>query len=124
MLYLISPSAQAAITEGAVDVARANFSLAQAKSLSLPWPSAAARNSIVDKLERAFARAERLEAEATRARALLDRLESALLAKAFRGELAAQNPADEPAQILLDRIRTERAAAPKAKRGRKAKVAA
>ena len=39
------------------------------------------------RLNVAFARADRLEAEAARARALLDRLESAILAKAFRGEL-------------------------------------
>ena len=75
-------------------------------------------------LDIAFARADRLEAEAARARALLDRLESALLAKAYRGELVLQDPNDEPAQVLLDRIRTQRAAAPQTKRGRKAKVAA
>lgn len=65
-----------------------------------------------------FARADRLEAEAIRARALLDRLESAILARAFRGELVPQDPNDEPASVLLDRIRSERAAAPKPKRGR------
>ena len=124
MFYLISPLAQAAITEGAVDVARANFSLAQAKSLNLPWPDDGGRRVTVEKIEQAFARADRLEAEATRARELLDRLESAVLAKAFRGELVPQDPTDEPAQTLLDRIRTERAAAPKAQRGRKAKAVA
>lgn len=35
--------------------------------------------------------------------------DSAILAKAFRGELAPQAPADEPASILLERIRAERA---------------
>ena len=63
-------------------------------------------------------RADRLEAEAARARALLDRLEAAILAKAFRGELVPQDLADKPASVLLDRIRAERAAAPK--RGRRA----
>ena len=32
-----------------------------------------------------------------------------LLAKAFRGELVPQDPHDEPAAALLERIRTERA---------------
>jgi type I restriction enzyme S subunit len=73
-------------------------------------------------LDAAFARADRLEAEATRARALLDRLEAAILAKAFRGELVPQDPNDEPASVLLDRIRAERAAAPKPKRGRARKA--
>jgi type I restriction enzyme, S subunit len=31
-----------------------------------------------------------------------------LLAKAFRGELVAQDPADEPAAVLLNRLRAER----------------
>lgn len=121
MFFIISPGAQAAIRDGAVDVARANFSLAQAKSLSLPWPSAAERRSTVERIERAFARADRLEAEAARARALLDRLEAAMLARAFRGELVPQDPNDEPATALLARIRAQREAAPKAKRGRRAK---
>ena len=52
----------------------------------------------------------------------------AILAKAFRGELVPQDPADEPASVLLDRLRAERAqaaAAPKggAKTGRRAKKA-
>jgi type I restriction enzyme S subunit len=39
-------------------------------------------------------------------------LEKAALAKAFRGELVPQDPADEPASVLLDRIRATRAADP------------
>lgn len=38
-------------------------------------------------------------------------LESSILAKAFRGELVEQDPDDEPASVLLDRIRAARAAA-------------
>jgi type I restriction enzyme S subunit len=70
-------------------------------------------------VDTAFARADRLEAEAARARALLDRLEGAILARAFRGELVPQDPNDEPADVLLERILTRRAAAPKPKRRRK-----
>lgn len=80
------------------------------------------RPDAVASLDATFARADRLEAEAARARALIDRLESAILARAFRGELVPQDPNDEPTSVLLDRIRAERAAAPKAKRGRRAKA--
>jgi type I restriction enzyme S subunit len=37
------------------------------------------------------------------------RLRQSVLNWAFVGRLAVQDPADEPAQVLLDRIRTERA---------------
>ncbi len=79
------------------------------------------QQEIVRRIETAFAEIDRLVAEAAAARRQLDRLDQAILAKAFRGELVPQDPADEPASVLLDRIRAERAASPaKARRARKA----
>ena len=89
------------------------------RTLTVPVPSLAVQDAVVDKADRALGEINRLEAEAFAARRLLDRLDQAILGKAFRGELAPQDPADEPASVLLDRIRAERAAAPKSKRGRK-----
>jgi len=100
-----------------------NITQPSLRALKLPVPEAAERAKVLAKIEATFARADRLEAEAARARALLDRLESAILAKAFRGELVPQDPNDEPASVLLDRIRAERAAAPKQKRGGRAAAA-
>jgi type I restriction enzyme S subunit len=85
------------------------------RRIRLPFPSTEIRRHLVDKVEAAFSRADRLEADATRGRALLDRLESAILAKAFKGELMPQHPNDEPASVLLDRIRAERTSPTKAK---------
>ena len=45
-------------------------------------------------------------------------LRRAVLEGAFRGELVPQDPADEPADRLLARIRAERASAPPARRRR------
>lgn len=88
----------------------------------IPVPPVEEQSSLLEMLQSTFARADRLEAEAARARALLDRLEAAILAKAFRGELVPQDPNDEPASVLLERIRAQRAASSKAKpmRGRRA----
>ena len=47
----------------------------------------------------------------------LSQLDQSILAKAFRGELVPQDPNDEPASVLLERIRAEREArGPKQKR--------
>ncbi|GGH18149.1 restriction endonuclease type I, S subunit [Cribrihabitans marinus] len=77
------------------------------------------QKEIVRKVRTAFARIDRMTVDASRAAHLLDRLDERLLAKAIRGELVPQNPDDEPAEALLTRIREARAAAPKAKRGRR-----
>jgi type I restriction enzyme S subunit len=88
----------------------------------IPVPPQPEQEALLASLNAAFARADRLEAEARKARALLDRLEAAVLARAFRGELVPQDPADEPATTLLARIRAARETAPQPKRGRKAKA--
>lgn len=108
------------IDQGTQTTNLASISKRRVMALPVPVPSVDEAVETVRRIGAAFARADRLEAEAARARALIDRLESAILAKAFRGELVPQDPNDEPASVLLDRIRAKRAAAPKAKRGRRA----
>jgi hypothetical protein len=55
----------------------------------------------------------------TSASVRVDQLTPSLLAKAFRGDLVPQDPSDEPASVLLERIRASRAAAPsRPQRGR------
>jgi type I restriction enzyme S subunit len=70
-----------------------------------------------------FSLADQLESRLTTARKIVDRLTPALLAKAFRGELVPQDPSDEPASVLLERIRAARqaesAASSPSRRGRR-----
>ena len=54
-----------------------------------------------------FKLADRLEERYETAKASVDRLPQSILAKAFRGELVPQDPNDEPAEALLERIRTK-----------------
>lgn len=88
-------------------------------STPVPVPPIEQQTEIIRRIEAAFARIDRMVSEATRAAELLEWLEAQLFANAFRGELVAQDPADEPASALLARIREARASAPKPKRTRK-----
>jgi hypothetical protein len=51
-----------------------------------------------------------------------DRFRQSILKWAFEGRLADQDPTDEPASVLLERIRAERAAATAEKSGRRPSV--
>jgi hypothetical protein len=46
----------------------------------------------------------------TKAKAHVEKLTQSILGKAFRGELVPQDPNDEPASVLLERIKREKAA--------------
>lgn len=102
-------------------ISDSGLNLTQGKFMALGIPafSLPEQSEIVSRIQSAFVWVDRLAADATSARKLIDHLDQSVLAKAFKGELVPQDPAGEPASTLLDRIRAERAAAPKAKRGRK-----
>jgi len=93
-----------------VGVAQAHFNVGSMKLMPCPLPPVEEQAEIVRRVDTLFAFADRLEARLAKAQAAADRLTPALLAKAFRGELVPQDPADEPASVLLERIRAERAA--------------
>lgn len=77
------------------------------------------QTEIVRRVEQLLVFADQLEARVKAAQARIDGLTQSILAKAFRGELVPQDPNDEPASVLLERIKAQRAATPKTKRGRR-----
>ncbi|CAI8997043.1 restriction endonuclease subunit S [Pseudomonas sp. IT-P291] len=92
------------------------------KEIPIACPSLPEQSEIVHRVEQLFAFSDQLEAKVASAKTRIDHLTQSILAKAFRGELVPQDPNDEPASVLLERIKAQRAAAPRAKRGRKASV--
>jgi type I restriction enzyme, S subunit len=67
------------------------------------------QKEIVKRVELLLNLADNIEQQYQEAKANIDQLDQSILAKAFRGELVPQDPDDEPASILLERIRAERA---------------
>jgi type I restriction enzyme S subunit len=80
----------------------------KAASIRVRGLSLTTQRAVVAEIERAFAWLEKIAAEHARATHLLPKLDQAILAKAFRGELVPQDPNDEPASVLLERIKAER----------------
>jgi type I restriction enzyme S subunit len=68
-------------------------------------PPLAEQQEIVRRVEALFKTADALEARYRKAKAYVDKLTQSILAKAFRGDLVPQDPNDEPASVLLERIR-------------------
>lgn len=121
VLYLLmSPQFQAAFVEKQLGSAQKRINLSDLREFHVKLPTLPEQAEIVRRVEQLFAYADQLEAKVAVAQQRIDALTQSLLAKAFRGELVPQNPTDEPASVLLERIRAQRAAAPKPKRGRKA----
>lgn len=66
------------------------------------------QHEIVRRVELLFKLADSIETKYKNAIARIEKVEQSVLAKAFRGELAEQDPNDEPAEELLKRILEEK----------------
>jgi restriction endonuclease S subunit len=85
-----------------------NLSQLNLKSINVPLPSKEEIGEIVRRVKTLLAFADRMEARISTALSFTEQLTPALLAKAFRGELVAQDPNDEDAFELLKRLVTGR----------------
>lgn len=110
-----APEFQAIIVDNSSATTLPIINKGRFQQLPLGLPPLEEQHEIVRRIESAFAKIDRLAREAKRALELVGRLDEAILTKAFRGELVPQDDSDEPAEKLLERIRTEREAAPKGK---------
>jgi len=88
-----------------------NLNLSKVKEFEIPLPPLEDQAEIVRRVDALFKLADQIEARCTAARAQAQRLSPLVLAKAFRGELAPQDPADEPASALLTRLASSKSAA-------------
>lgn len=113
-LYLSSFFAKLAGGVGINHIGSTKFS-----NIKIPIPSLDEQKRIVAEIESRFERADALETAVDRALNDAEKLKQAVLKKAFSGELVPQNPDDEPASVLLDRIRAARASELPAKKGKR-----
>lgn len=116
---IMSPGFQTRLEKSAVGGGVQHLRVGDVSELEVVIPPKAEQTEIVRRIDQFFAYANQLDVHLADARQRVDALTQSILAKAFRGELVPQDPNDEPASVLLERIAAQRAADPKPKRGRK-----
>lgn len=86
-----------------------NINVNNLNRLPLPLAPWREQQKVVSAIRTAFRRVKVVEREVDLAYHRLDNLDQSILARAFHGELVPQDLDDEPASVLLERIREERA---------------
>ena len=115
-LFFQTPEYWIAISENVAGNAQPNCNATKLGHLEFDLPPLAEQKEIVRRVEELFALADQIEARYAKAKAYIDNLTQSILAKAFRGELVPQDLNDEPASVLLERIKKQRNQGNSAKR--------
>lgn len=109
-LALSTPLLRAVIESRAATTAgQYNLNLQSLRSLEIPLPPLGEQRRIVAEVERQLSLVDALAAATAAALKRSAALRRSILERAFSGKLVPQDPSDEPASVLLDRIRAERA---------------
>lgn len=110
--FLRSPVARSAYDETRLGTGVPRLNIGQVREFPIALPPLNEQRRIVAKIDALMARSRRAKESLDAIPPLLERLRQSILAAAFRGDLTAdwraQNPDVEPAEKLLERIRTER----------------
>lgn len=96
----------------------ASINLATLRSFPIPIGPPEEQQRILAELDRQMSDLEACERSVDAGLEVSAALRRSVLRAAFEGRLVPQDPTDEPASVLLERIQAERAAAPKPKKRR------
>jgi type I restriction enzyme S subunit len=107
---LKAPAGQRELRRRGTGVGRPNLNIPSIDSIAFSLPPLAEQTAVCEAVNEKLSQIDALEAEVTRGLARASRLRQSILKAAFEGRLVPQDPTDEPASALLERIRTEAAA--------------
>jgi len=105
--WIASAPSQRWLTGVVKGVAYTGINLEDLRLLPVALPSPEEQKEIVSRVKSLLTTADQIEVRYQKAKAHVDKLTQSILAKAFRGELVPQDPTDEPADVLLERIRSK-----------------
>ncbi|MEM3092242.1 MAG: restriction endonuclease subunit S [Candidatus Nitrosocaldus sp.] len=107
--FLQSPLYWKSISEKKIGITIPNINATKLKQIMVPLPPLQEQKRIVEEIERLFSIADHAEKIIEHSLAQADRLRQSILKKAFEGKLVPQDPTDEPASMLLEKIKLEKA---------------
>jgi len=109
LMFLLSPLGRDVIEKQAASTSGLHtLSVSKVQRLPVPLCSLPEQQEIVRLLDEQFEAIERNERELDAALKRSETLRQSILKRAFSGRLVPQDPADESAAALLERIRVER----------------
>ena len=106
--HLLSDARSGALGRAARGVGIHHLGAERASSWAVALPPLAEQRRIVAEVERRLSVAQQAQAAVEASLARAERLRQSILKQAFSGKLVPQDPDDEPASALLERIRAER----------------
>lgn len=106
-VVLESPSVQRWLHAHYRGIDMPGLNLSDVRRIPIPIPPMDEQDEIVRRAEALLDFADRIETRLSAARSQVERLTPATLCKAFRGDLVPQDPTDESANALLERLRAK-----------------
>ncbi|MBE0524507.1 MAG: restriction endonuclease subunit S [Methanosarcinales archaeon] len=86
-----------------------HINIGEIKMMAIPLPPLTEQHRIVTEVERCLLAADEMEKTIEHSLKQAERLRQSILKRAFEGKLIPQDPEDEPAGVLLERIKGEKA---------------
>lgn len=118
--YLASePAVRSMMKKSKATAGQFNLTLEICRDVPLPLCGKPEQEEIELLLEEKLSEVDQIEQTIVTTLVQSEALRQSILKKAFSGQLVPQDPTDEPASVLLARIKAEQSAAPKAKKARK-----
>lgn len=96
------------INKSKIGIGQPNVNGNTLAKIYLPLPPLPEQHKIVEEIERRFSVADEVEKTIDQGLRQAERLRQSILKRAFEGNLVPQDPTDEPAGVLLERIRLQR----------------